>query len=182
MAHQIPIGARLRAARLAKGLTLEAVASVVGISQGFVSRLERDQVSPSVATLVALCECIGLPIGGLFEAPATRIVRAGEGAPINFGGVGVIEAVLTPGTESHVRVIHSVIDPGGSAGPDLYSLDCDVEFIYVVAGTLRVIIGSEEFDLGPGDAMTFAGRDPHRWLNASQLDPCEVLWVLAPAP
>ena len=182
MATQAPIGPRLRAARLAKGLTLETVALKVGVSQGFISRLERDQVSPSVATLIALCEAIGLPIGGLFESPVTQIVRAGEGAPINFGGEGATETLITPGTETNLQVIHSIVDPGGSAGPDLYGLDCDVEFVYVVRGELQIIVGVEEHRLCPGDAMTFTGRDPHRWFNASSVNLCEVLWVMAPAP
>lgn len=182
MAARVPIGARLRAARLANSLTLEQVATTVGISQGFLSRLERDQVSPSVATLVVLCETIGLPVGGLFEAPSTQVVRAGEGAPINFGGDGASETLLTPGSEPAVRVMHSIIDPGGSAGPELYGLDCDVEFVYVLRGRLIIVVGSEEFDLGEGDAMTFRGRDPHRWLNGSSTETCQVLWVMAPAP
>ncbi len=182
MAQRVPIGARLRAARLAGSLTLEQVAATVGISQGFLSRLERDQVSPSVATLVVLCETIGLPIGGLFEAPSTQVVRAGDGAPINFGGDGASETLLTPGSQPELRVIHAVIEPNGSAGAELYALDCEVEFAYVITGALIVIVGLEQFDLGAGDSMTFRGTDPHRWFNGSDTDPCEVLWVMAPAP
>ena len=91
MARQVPIGLRLRAARLRNGMTLEAVATIAGISQGFVSKLERDQVSPSVATLVAICDAVGLRVGELFESPPAQIVRAGQGSPINFGGRGASE-------------------------------------------------------------------------------------------
>ena len=182
MARQVPIGARLRAARLGKGLTLEAVATSAGITQGFVSRLERDQVSPSVATLVAICEAVGLRVGELFEAPPTQIVRAGHGSPINFGGRGATESLLTPGNQSQVEVIRSVIDPGGSAGLDLYVLETEIEFAYVLRGTLIIVIGEETFSLETGDAMTFRGRDPHTWRNASAAEECEVLWMLAPAP
>lgn len=182
MALHAPIGPRLRSARLAKGLTLEDVAVKVGVSQGFISRLERDHVSPSVATLIALCQAISLPIGGLFEAPSTQIVRAGEGAPINFGGEGATEALVTPGSETNLQVIHSIIDPAGSAGPDLYGLDCDVEFVYVIRGVLNMVVGVDEHRLEQGDAMTFTGRDPHRWFNTSPTELCEVMWVMAPAP
>lgn len=180
--RQVPIGARLRMARLAKNLTLDDVATSVGISQGYISRLERDQVSPSVGTLVSICDTVGLRMGELFDAPSTDVVRAGDGSPINFGGEGASELLLTPSSEPNVQVIHSVIDPGGSAGPELYSLDCDVEFIFVISGVLEVIVGDTAETLGKGDAMTFRGRDPHRWLNASQVDSCEVLWVMAPSP
>lgn len=182
MARQVPIGARLRAARLGKGLTLEVVAAEAGITPGFISRLERDQVSPSVATLVAICDAVGLRVGDLFEAPPTQIVRAGHGSPINFGGRGASELLLTPSNQGQMEVIQSVIAPGGSAGPDLYALDCDVEFVFVLRGTVEIVISEETFSLGTGDAMTFRGRDPHTWRNSSSAEECEVLWVLAPAP
>ncbi len=181
MPSDVRIGARLRAARLARGLTLEAVGAAAGISQGFVSKLERDQVSPSVASLVAICEAVGLKVGELFEPPPSQIVRAGQGAPINFGGEGAEEFLLTPGSQTDVEVIRSLIGPGGTAGDDLYSLDCDVEFVYVLAGRLTIVLGDDEHELGAGDSMTFRGRDPHTWHNASADERCEVLWVLAPA-
>lgn len=181
MTSDVKIGARLRAARLARGLTLEAVGAAAGISQGFVSKLERDQVSPSVASLVAICEAVGLKVGELFEPPPSQIVRAGHGAPINFGGEGAEEFLLTPGTQNEVDVIHSIIEPGGTAGDDLYSLDCDVEFVYVLAGRLTIVLGDDEHELAAGDSMTFRGRDPHTWRNASPNEGCDVLWVLAPA-
>ena len=176
------IGTRLRAARTLKGLTLDAVAQASGLTKGFVSKLERDQASCSVASLVTICEVVGLRIGDLFEPPRTQIVRATEGAQINFGGRGALEYLLTPGGQQDLQVIHSFIEPGGSAGDDLYSLDCDVEFVFVIAGSLAVDISHEVFILSKGDAMTFRARDPHTWRNASETVPSEVLWVLAPAP
>lgn len=181
MTSDVRIGARLRAARLARGLTLEAVGAAAGISQGFVSKLERDQVSPSVASLVAICEAVGLKVGELFEPPPSQIVRAGQGAPINFGGEGAQEFLLTPGTQTDVEVIRSIIEPGGSAGDDLYSLDCDVEFVYVLSGMLTVTLADDDHELTAGDSMTFRGRDPHTWRNPSTDAVSEVLWVLAPA-
>jgi transcriptional regulator with XRE-family HTH domain len=177
----VKIGARLRAARLARGMTLGDVGASAGISQGFVSRLERDQVSPSVASLVAICEAIGLKVGELFEPPPSQIVRAGHGAAINFGGEGAHEYLLTPGTQTDVEVIHSIIEPGGTAGDDLYSLDCEVEFVFVLSGSIHIVLGDEAHELNRGDSMTFRGRDPHTWRNSSTSERCEVLWMLVPA-
>jgi len=178
---EIPIGGRIRATRLARGLTLGQVAAAAGLTQGFVSKLERDQVSPSVASLVAVCEALGLKVGELFDQPASAIVRAGDGAQINFGGTDAREFLLSSGNQTSIEVLHSKIAPGGSSGDELYSLNCEVEFVYVLSGTLEVILGPEHHVLNTGDAMTFRGRDPHSWRNPSQ-DPIEVLWVMSPAP
>ncbi|MDQ1629255.1 MAG: hypothetical protein QOI54_2999 [Actinomycetota bacterium] len=176
------IGGRLRAARQARGLTLDKVAEATGLTKGFISRLERDEVSPSVASLVSVCEVVGIRIGELFESPLTQLVRAAEGRRINFGGRRVREFLLTPGTQGHLQVIHSTIEPGGTGGKELYTLDCEVEFVYVVRGELTVMLATESVLLGAGDAFTFPGREPHTWANGRKDETCEVLWALAPAP
>jgi transcriptional regulator with XRE-family HTH domain len=176
------IGARLRAARQTSGLTLAAVAERAGLTKGFLSRLERDEVSPSVASLVTVCGVLGIGVGHLFEVPKTSLVRAGEAPPINFGGSGLREVLLTAGTQRQLQVIHSVVDPGGGGGPELYALTCDVEFVYVVAGRLRLELPGETVDLDTGDAFTMPGTTPHTWLNPSDTAPAEVLWALTPAP
>lgn len=178
----VAIGPRIRAARTGAGLTLEAVADAAGLTKSFVSRLERDQVSPSVASLVAVCDVIGLRVGELFEQPTTAVVRHGEGTAINFGGTKVEETMLSPGTQRDLQVIRSHIRPGGHGGKDLYALDCAVEFVYVVQGRLVVTLADDSVALGTGDALTFPGREPHTWRNASASDSCDVLWILAPAP
>jgi transcriptional regulator with XRE-family HTH domain len=176
------IGGRLRAARQARGLTLQQVADATTLNKGFISRLERDEVSPSVASLVSICEVLGIRVGELFEPPATSLVRAGEGRPINFGGTRVSELLLTPGTQSQLQVIHSIVEPGGGGGDELYTLDCEVEFVYVIRGRLELRLSDETVGLSAGDAFTFPGREPHTWSNAAGSDECEVVWVLAPAP
>jgi transcriptional regulator with XRE-family HTH domain len=178
----VRIGARLRAARLSQKLTIETVAGATGLTKGFISRLERDAASPSVASLVAVCEAIGLRVGALFDPPETAVVRAGQGRPISFGAAGARETLLTPGTQQQIEVLHSVLEGGGHGGEELYTLDCETEFVYVAEGRLEVVLGEETTTLGPGDAMTFPGRTPHTWRNHSAAERCEVLWVLSPAP
>lgn len=178
----VAIGGGLRAARQARSLTLEAVAQATGLTKGFLSRLERDEVSPSVASLVAVCEVVGIRVGELFEPPSTSLVRAAEGRRINFGGRNVEEFLLTPGTQSSLQVIHSSIQVGGTGGDELYTLDTEVEFVYVVRGELVVSLTDQTVHLTTGDAFTFPGREPHSWANPSKTQATEALWVLAPAP
>ncbi len=182
MAEQVPIGSRLRVARLAKRLTLGTVSSAAGLTQGYLSKVERDQVSPSVASLVAICAAVGLRVGDLFEPPPSAIVRAGEGSRINFGATDAQEFVITPGDQTDIEVIQSFIEPGGTGGEAQYSLECDIEFIFVIAGAVDILLGDDVFELHQGDAMTLRGREPHTWRNSSSSEVCEVLWVLAPAP
>ena len=179
---EVRIGARLRAARKDRGLTLERLAAATGLTKGFISRMERDEVSASVASLVAICGELGVRVGDLFDAPSGTIVRAGQGKPINFGGAGVREYLLSPGTERRLQVIRSLLDAGGHGGPDLYCLDADVEFVYVLTGSLEVEVENETVRLDYGDAFTFSGRQPHTWRNGSTELPAQVIWVLAPAP
>ena len=178
----VAIGGRLRAARQARGLTLDQVAAAARLTKGFLSRLERDEVSPSVASLVSVCEVVGIRVGELFETPETSLVRAGEGRQINFGGTDVRELLLTPGTQGALQVISSTIEPGGTGGDELYTLDCEVEFVYVVDGRLRITLTAQSVLLDTGDAFTFPGREPHTWANDDPRRACRVLWALAPAP
>ena len=178
----LPIGGRLRATRLARGLTLGQVAAAAGLTEGFVSKLERDQVSPSVASLVSVCEALGLRVGELFEPPTSAIVRSGEGAKINWGGINAREYLLSPGSQAHIEVLHSIVEPKGSGGDELYALDTEIEFVYVLKGQFDIVLGPSTHHLTVGDAMTFRGREPHTWRNPSKTDIAEVLWVLSPAP
>ena len=175
------IGTKLRSARKTRGLTLDQVAQAAGLTKGFVSRLERDDVSPSVASLVTVCDVLGLRVGELFDPPSSSVIRSGEGRLINFGGEGATERVITPGTQTALEVIHSVIEPGGNGGDELYALACDAECAYVLSGTVEVVLGDHSETLTAGDAMTFPGNSPHTWRNPGPR-PCKVLWILAPAP
>lgn len=179
---EVRIGAQLRAARQARGLTIDKVATATGLTKGFISRMERDEVSASVASLVAICAELGLRVGELFDAPQTTIVRARQGKPINFGGDRVREYLISPGTERRLQVIRSLLDAGGNGGTDLYSLEGDVEFAYVLSGSLEIVLDDDTVLLECGDAFTFSGRQPHTWRNASTELPAQVLWVLTPAP
>jgi transcriptional regulator with XRE-family HTH domain len=176
------VGARLRAARQASGLTLAVVAQQAGLTKGFLSRLERDEVSPSVASLVSVCGVLGIGVGQLFEPPVTSLVRAADAPPINFGGRGLREVLLTAGTQRNLQVIRSVVEPGGGGGEELYALACEIEFVHVLRGRLELRLPGEAVVLHAGDAFTMPGATPHTWINPSTTETCEVLWALTPAP
>ncbi|MBX3312172.1 MAG: helix-turn-helix transcriptional regulator [Microbacteriaceae bacterium] len=176
-----PIGSRIRAARLAQQLTIDNLAQATGLTKGFLSRIERDITSPSVNTLVDICEVLSIPIGSLFENTEVRIVKKGEGPHINLGGVASVEHLLTPRQEARVQLIHSEVLPGGHGGEQLYTINADVDVVHVLRGRLQVKFSDQEVVLAEGDTATFPGREPHTWSVISE-DGATLLWVLSPSP
>ncbi len=180
--HEVRIGSRLRAARKAHGYTLDQLATASQLTKGFLSRVERDETSPSVASLLTLCQVMSIDVGSLFTAPDVALVRRSEAPAINLGGTGVSEHLMTPRGQSGLQLIHSTIEPGGSGGADPYTINCEVEVVYVLKGAIELVFTDRRQKLTTGDALTFSGGEPHTWVNASATRGAEVVWVLVPAP
>lgn len=177
---RVRVGARLRASRQAQGLTIEQLADATNLTKGFVSRVERDETSPSVATLVTICQVLSLPIGSLFEGADTEVVKLADAPLINMGGRGAAERMITPRGQSHVQVLRSTLQPGASGGDDLYTINCDVEVVHVIIGEVDVRFSEKTVSLATGDTLTFSGRELHSWRNTGN-GVAEVLWTLVPA-
>src|SRR5215213_10053115 len=142
-------GSRLRAARQARGLSAQQVAEAAGVTKGFVAQIERAETSPSVATLLRMCDALGIEIGSLFESPRCDLVRVGDRTRIDFGGNGVTDWLLSPNPYLPLQVLYSEIEPGGGGGDEAYTLSADHEFAFVIAGTMRVTVGDVEHMLSP---------------------------------
>ena len=178
--NPVKVGTKLRATRRAQALTIDQVAEASGLTKGFLSRVERDETSPSVATLVTICQVLSLPVGALFEEPDRNVISLRSAPLINMGGEGAVERLLTPRNESRVQILRSTLEPGSTGGLQLYTVNCDVETVHVIRGTMSVRFTGESVDLMEGDTITFSGREPHSWTNASATE-TEVLWTLVPA-
>ncbi|MER5805647.1 helix-turn-helix domain-containing protein [Streptomyces mirabilis] len=179
--ERVRIGGRLRAARQKQGLSIDAIAEVTGLTKSFLSRVERDITSPSVSSLVRICQVLSLDIGSLFREPELHLVRDGNGPRINLGGIGVDERLLTSRNEPRIQLIRSAVEPGGNSGSDLYTVLSEIEVLHVLVGRIEVLFANETFELLPGDTITFPGSEPHTWRNPDHEWPAEVIWVLAPA-
>jgi len=175
------IGSQLRAARLAARKTVAEVAEASGLTKGYLSKVERDLASLSVASLIRLCDTLGISVGSLFSESKGELIRAGEYQPINFGGELIREYLLTPSGEKRVQAILSDIEPGGGSGDEGYSLPSDVEFVFVLAGELVIEVAGERFQLSAGDAFTFPPSAAHSFRTAESSGPVRVLWVISPA-
>ena len=185
------IGARLRQRREQAGLSLREVARRIGVSASLISQIERDKVNPSVSTLYALVQELRLTMGDLFAvdeaslAPgppraddaASPLVTPEQRAVINLAS-GVTWARLTPSGDPTLEFLRVVYDVGSESCPaDSLVRHGGKEYGYVLSGRLGVQIGFDEYDLGPGDAISFDSSSPHRLWTLGD-EPAEAIWVV----
>ena len=163
---QALIGRRLRALREARRLTVAQLAEAAGVSKGFLSRLERDLTSPSVSTLVTLCQVLGASPGDVLDAPEVTVVRLADAPAVSLGGEGIRERLITPRGSRDLQILRADIAPRGRG-----------EAVHVVTGRLELRTTEAVHLLEEGDTVTFPGREPHSWANPDDR-PAVVLWTL----
>ncbi|MFN0116292.1 MAG: cupin domain-containing protein [Paracoccaceae bacterium] len=178
--HQI--GPMLRQRRKEANLTLAQVAGRAGIASGFLSEIERDQASPSVATLIRLCDVLGVSVGSLFTSNQPLLVRAGAREKMRYGGQMVTYELMTSRTANMMAAIMGELQPGGMSGAEQHTLNSEEEFVLVMQGEIVLQIGDQEFHLFEGDALTFDPRVRHRYVNPSQDQVCRTLCMITPQP
>jgi len=171
------IGARLRQLRNRHHLSLAEVAQAVGISVGFLSALERSQMSGSVGTLRKLARFYKTNILEFFDASEAngRHVRPSERKVLE-AGEGVRMELLAWGNTVMEPHLFRIAPEAGSGDPYTHEGE---EFIYVLRGDLEITINGEEHRLKPGDSFYFESATPHRWKNPGRKETW-VLWVNTP--
>jgi transcriptional regulator with XRE-family HTH domain len=177
----LELGERLRAIRLLRRLTLREVAEAAGVSESFVSQLERGRSSASVATLQRLAAAVGIEVSDLFAAePRTgaRVLRRQERQLLEWGHLGR-KALLTPKPFHSLEVVAAAFDPGGSTGDEPYTHGDSEELLLVLAGRVHLQLGSELLDLSTGDSANYRSSTPHRVSNPGD-EAAEVLFVISP--
>ncbi len=184
------LGAALRAAREARGLSLREVARQVEVSPSFVSQVELGKAKPSVGTLYALVSVLGISLNELLgQAPADAptpapaawpridapVVRAGERRRVQMSGV-VWERLTAD--DPLVDFLHVEYGPGSASCPeDDMVRHGGREYGVIVTGHLEVQVGFEVYSLGPGDSIHFDSSTPHRLSNPHD-DPCTAVWFV----
>jgi transcriptional regulator with XRE-family HTH domain len=177
----IRIGVRLRSARMARELTLDDVAKRAGVSKGFLSQLERDATAASVATLNRICNALEIRIGALFGETQAYVAREGERQQVSFGGEGVSDYVLSSMHDRRLAVVESRLEPLASFGEELYVSESQVVFAYVLKGSAELLFEQSKIRLSAGDAVQFAGAEPHTWRNPSSRRSAVLLFVNCPS-
>lgn len=181
MVTELQLGPRIRSLRQARRLTLREVSQRAGVTESFLSQVERDVTSPSIATVQRIARALDLSIAQLFaEEPETgRVVRREARRRVAYPGLKAVDEFLTSNMAGRLQVIMSTIEPGGGTGAEPYTHESDEEVVVVMAGVLDLWVGDEHYVLREGDAITFPSRLPH-W-NVNQGDtPATVLFCLTP--
>lgn len=176
------VGIRLRSQRKARGMRIEEVADKVGVSKSFISRMERNVTQASIATLLKVCEVVGITPAKLFAPPSTQYVPQGQGAPISLGGEKMREYIISGGINDEMMVLYSEIDVGGGSGAEAYTLNAAADVVHVLSGELEIIIEEQSYLLAKGDTLTFKPTQPHTWKNFSKDKLCTAIWVIVPPP
>jgi transcriptional regulator with XRE-family HTH domain len=177
----VDVGERLRAIRLLRRLTLREVAEAAGVSESFVSQLERGRSSASVATLQRLAAAVGIEISDLFTGKGEagpHVLRNEERQLLEWGHLGR-KALLTPKPFHSLEVVAAAFDPGGSTGDEPYTHGDSEELLLVLAGRVHLQLGSELLDLSKGDSVNYRSSTPHRVSNPGD-EAAEVLFVISP--
>ena len=162
-------------------MTLRELADAAGVTESFLSQVEREVASPSIASVQRIAGALGLAIAELFaEEPSRgRLVRRTERRRIEYPGLGAVDEFLTLGLSGRVQVIISTIAPGGGTGPEAYSHDSDEEVVVVLEGSIELWVGEDHHVLETGDAITYSSRLPH-WNFNNGPTPAVVLFAVTP--
>jgi len=174
------VGARLREVRKARRRTLSDVSSAVGISESFLSQIERGSTNPSVATLRRIAVNLGVTIGDLFAqlSDGPQVVRAISRPALAFG-VFATKYHLHPAPHRSFDMFICEFAPGGSTGAELYAHGDSEEIAYVLEGSVEFQVGEKVSALGPEDTIVYDSSTPHG-VTAGNSSGAKVLFVACP--
>src|ERR1700680_689624 len=173
----VAIGTHLRQLRAKRKLSLAQVAQAVNLSVGFLSALERSQMSGSVGTLRKLARFYKTNILDFFDANGTsgRHVRPAERKVLE-AGAGVRMELLAWGNTVMEPHLFRIAPEAGSGDP--YTAEGE-EFIFVLRGDLEIAVDGEQYRLKPGDSFYIESATPHRWKNPGRKETW-LLWINTP--
>jgi len=171
-------GARFRRLRQRRGLSLAQVAKATGVSVGFLSALERGQMSASIATLRRIARYYRTNILSFFE-PAkdnSRLVKPGNRKILETTKGVRMELLAWGNTAMEPHLFR--VKPGGNSG-ESYTHEGE-EFLHVLRGQFEIWLNHDErYVLTPGDSLYFQSSTPHRWRNPGKTESW-LLWINTP--
>ena len=172
------IGARIRELRILKGLTQEGLADRAELSKGFISQVERNLTSPSIATLMDILQCLGTDISDFFtEQPEEQVVfhLSDYFEKTDTELLNKIEWIIPNAQKNVMEPILLTLQKGGATYPD--NPHEGEEFGYVLQGSVRIHLGKKIYKAKKGESFYYTPDKQHYLTSAAG---AVVLWVSSP--
>ncbi|MFJ5549445.1 helix-turn-helix domain-containing protein [Streptomyces sp. NPDC093225] len=167
------VGPRLRALRKKRDLTLSRLAETTGISASTLSRLESGERKPNLELLLPLARAYEVPLDELVGAPPVGDPRVPL-RPIRHGESTIVPLTQQAGGPQAFKMVI----PADRREPDPRTHE-GYEWLYVLSGTLRLVLAEHDIVLRPGEAAEFDTRLPH-WFGSTGDAPVEILSLFGP--
>ena len=177
---RMDLGNKIKELRNKKGLTQEELADQCELSKGFISQLENDLTSPSIATLMDILQCLGTSLKDFFNDPQDeQIVFSKEDffEKTDTELQNKIEWIIPNAQKNKMEPIRVTLEKDGSTYPDLPHEG--EEFGYVLSGSITIIVGSRSIRAKKGDAFYFTPNSEH-YIKANGKSGAVFLWISTP--
>jgi transcriptional regulator with XRE-family HTH domain len=168
LAAQVAQAIREQRERL--GLTLRALAARSGVSSSMISDIERQAKSPTIATLSALAEALGVSLASLVDvaasgAGAIRVERANEHMSATDPWGATRDRIGPVSAGGKIEILRYTLPPHCVAGPFPAHAGGTLEHVYLAKGSVRVTLGADAVTLEAGDSCTCRADQPHGFDN-----------------
>jgi len=175
------IGPQLRLIRKSKNLTINNVSKKAKCTAATISKVERNQITPSISVLKGIINALGMTLVEFLsdnDASESVVMRKNERVKIKFPQPGIkSELLVTNLSQRKMQPLYEIIDPGaGSEGNYQHEGE---EFLIVLKGVLTVEVDGVIYQLEVGDSIYYNCDNPHSFSNQGS-DPVEVIWVITP--
>ena len=164
-------------------MTLRDLAKISGCSISFLSQLERDLVSPTVASLRKIADALGVTITSFFadDESETDGIVVRKDKRVRFGSMAskvTYESLKPRGANSVLEPLYHILEKGAYSGDD-YNMRLGEEFVYVMQGQVELILEEKEMTLNEGDSAVYNSNTPHKWKNTFDGQTI-LIWVNTP--
>lgn len=174
------IGHKIKDLRIQKNLTQEELADRCELSKGFISQLERDLTSPSIATLIDILQCLGTDLKEFFNDSVEEQIAFREAdyfEKIDDELKNKVEWIIPNAQKNMMEPIRLSLSPGGSTYPD--NPHEGEEFGYVLSGSIRLMLGKRAIKVKKGESFYFTANTTH-YIKANEKTGAVLIWVSTP--
>ena len=164
------VASRLRSLRSERGLTLDQLGELSGVSRAMISRIERGEASPTAALLARLCSALGLSLSSFFEGDAvdaSPLARREHQALWRDPESGYLRRSVSPArTGSRVDIVEVEFPPGAAVRfPGQQASRVQWQHVWVFSGEIEMRVGDAVYRLYPGDCLYMNVGDVHEFRN-----------------